>query len=458
MDPSSKLGYQHFKSKVAKTVFRLALVIVPIYLVVFIYRKYQMGFDFFVGIQIIAQLMMILSAASGRLIRKDTQYLLFILSATVTSLIGIAKYGIVSSGWLVMMFIIFFGFLILRGFLRWLPIVLTGIAAVAGSVFHLSQGVHGKTIRFIDSTAAWIDHTLVLTATTAGVIAIALWIVRSIIAANTELVEQTKELDKRKKIAEKAAKAKEEFLSIASHEMRTPLHPIVAYADLLAGEDLEPDLLRAVQGIQTSAGDLTNRIDQILDYVSISSRDHAFDEKPFDLVEVYESIRERLERSTDIGGLMIRASTNLDSNEPFFIIGDKKRISQAITNLVDNAIKFTHRGFIKFKLRVKPVADEKTIKITIEVEDSGVGIAKEFSEKIYEPLYQIDSSMHRNEGGLGLGLSIAKLIVELLDDGSIEHYSKEKLGTRFIVQFSAKIAESFQESESDNSTRVTHSK
>ena len=249
-------------------------------------------------------------------------------------------------------------------------------------------------------------------------------------------VEQTKkelektiiELNKAKQITEEATLAKSSFLANMSHEIRTPLNGIIGMADLaLMDENNTESQTERLNDIRQSGESLLDIINEILDISKIEANKLILEEVEFNTRDLIKKIEKLLSVKTFRKELEF--TTNISSDMPDILIGDPLRIRQILINLAGNAIKFTNKGSVS--INVKLLKKEKNnLKIEFSVEDTGIGISKEKIAYLFESYSQAEKSTARRHGGTGLGLTISKKLVEMMD-GTIEVESEIGKGSKF---------------------------
>ncbi|HRD99222.1 MAG TPA: ATP-binding protein, partial [Rubrivivax sp.] len=235
-------------------------------------------------------------------------------------------------------------------------------------------------------------------------------------------------------VAEAANRAKGEFLAIVSHEIRTPINAVLGIGDLLAETPLNEEQRSHLAVLRRAGDNLSALINDLLDLARIDAGRLELDPAPFELRPVLDQQLAVVFVSAISKGLQLHLDVAADV--PDCVMGDRKRLAQALLNLLGNAVKFTQQGSVTLAVRREPGQAEV---LRFQVRDTGMGIAPERCESIFEPFTQADGSVTRNYGGSGLGLTITRRLVNLMG-GDIELVSA--LGEGSIFTFTASLPSS----------------
>jgi signal transduction histidine kinase len=255
--------------------------------------------------------------------------------------------------------------------------------------------------------------------------------------SNLLLKEKNNELQMAKEKAEKASKARAEFLSTVSHELRTPLNAINGITHLLIEENPKPSQMNYLTSLKFSGNYLLTFINEILEINRIESSAIETENITFNLKLLLQNIQNSLKELASINNNAF--TVEIDPNIPDFLIGDPTKLSQIFLNLINNALKFTKNGEVKVIILTNETNDEFT-SIHFEILDTGIGIPEEKIESVFESFSQGSIEINRKYGGTGLGLTIVKKLVDILG-GKIKLESQVGKGSAFSFDLSFKIGD-----------------
>ena len=212
--------------------------------------------------------------------------------------------------------------------------------------------------------------------------------------------------------ADSANQAKSEFLANMSHEIRTPMNLILGTSQLLERTQLDQRQRNLLEVLYRNGQTLLTLINDILDLSKLEARELKIEESPFDLPDMLEIMRANFGPNAETKGTTIQL--DIDDTLPTVVVGDSFRLQQVLRNLLSNAVKFTEQGKIEIKAQnISQTRSSVTMRVSII--DSGIGISPDAQDNLFEPFIQADSSSTRKYGGTGLGLTISRRIIELMN-------------------------------------------
>ncbi len=249
----------------------------------------------------------------------------------------------------------------------------------------------------------------------------------------SDRIAAEKALIRAKEAAESADRAKSEFLTVVSHEVRTPINAVIGFAKLLRDTELAADQVEYVNNIQQSGVTLEGLIADILDVSRLEAGQLEVETMPFTLRDCIDDLRQHFGPIADQAGLKL--NIKVDPNVPMIVNGDQARFRQVLHNIMGNAFKFTEQGSIDVNItcaRGEQIDNEGICQVRLfaEVADTGIGIPSHRIRELFKPFNQMDTSSTRRRGGTGLGLVISKRLCELMG-GAISVESEPDIGSTF---------------------------
>lgn len=246
-----------------------------------------------------------------------------------------------------------------------------------------------------------------------------------------------KMIEQVKSEAEAASKIKSEFVANVTHELRTPVNGILGNTRILLEKDQDSEQLRILQTIEHGCNEMNNLINSILDFSKLEAGKFTLENRKFEFRNMIDYVKTtHMPKITEKG---LKFFVTISPEIPEFIIGDELRIGQILNNLLSNACKFTHVGRVSLEV-LKTAQDKNRMELVFMVVDTGIGIDKADSDKLFKSFSQVDASVSRKYGGTGLGLNISKQLVELMG-GNITVDSEKNKGTMFSFSIWVEIPE-----------------
>jgi len=225
-------------------------------------------------------------------------------------------------------------------------------------------------------------------------------------------IKEENELEKELEVAQKASEAKSSFLSNMSHEIRTPINAVLGLNEMIIREGTDPQILEYANGVKSAGNSLLGIINDILDFSKIEAGKMDILAVPYNLSSTINDLINLVQKRAENKGLEFKLDVN--SKIPASLIGDEIRIKQCVTNILTNAVKYTEEGSVTMYVTYRKVDDEN-IFLRFRVLDTGIGIKQEDLDKLYSPFERIEEIRNRSIEGTGLGMSIVKKLLALMD-------------------------------------------
>jgi len=307
---------------------------------------------------------------------------------------------------------------------------------LAAGTFYQGKPNGAICLQQCDRPRHWTPDEVELFEALAGQLGIALAqadLLRQEVQRREELARSNQALQAAKEAADAANRAKSEFLANMSHEIRTPLNAVLGFSELLKGLVAEPQGQSYLEAIASSGKTLLALIDDILDLSKIEANRLELRYEPVNLRSVAREIYQIFQQKARDKHLTL--ALHLDPALPDRVLFDEVRLRQILFNLVGNALKFTEQGTVRLVMQAAPSPESaRTVDLELRVTDTGIGIAPENQEKIFQAFVQSDGQSTRKYGGTGLGLAIVQHLTSMLG-GQLQLRSQLGLGSRFTLRF-----------------------
>ncbi len=309
--------------------------------------------------------------------------------------------------------------------------------ALARGIRERAESIVREETRMLDERRRMLDSQLssaALIATGAGLVALFMGVYTFVMMRRALLaLDREADLLRQKEHAERADRDKSEFLANMSHEIRTPMNAVLGFADLLRAGVTDPRQRNHVEAIRTSGRALLSIINDILDLSKIEAGRLEIRLAPMSVRAVFDDVRTIFSKQAKDRGVALEFAVGDDV--PGGLLFDAPRLRQILFNLVGNAVKFTSHGSISVRAEAELRRDDETrADLRIAVADTGIGIAAEHHDAVFEPFRQVGAGIDREFGGTGLGLSISRRLAHALG-GTVGLRSELGAGSTFTLDF-----------------------
>ncbi|MCR5772039.1 MAG: hybrid sensor histidine kinase/response regulator, partial [Butyrivibrio sp.] len=248
-------------------------------------------------------------------------------------------------------------------------------------------------------------------------------------------LKEDQKLQTELEVAQKSSEAKSSFLSNMSHEIRTPINAILGMNEMILRQDNDPEILEYAMNIKSAGNSLLSIINDILDFSKIEAGKMDILPVNYNLSSMINDLVNMISVRAEGKGLDI--NVNVDENIPDQLEGDEVRIKQCVTNILTNAVKYTEKGSVTMEVTYKE-ADDDNISLRFTVSDTGIGIKEEDLNKLFSPFERIEETRNRTIEGTGLGMSIVKKLLAMMDT-KLEVKSVYGEGSEFSFEIIQKV-------------------
>ncbi len=260
-----------------------------------------------------------------------------------------------------------------------------------------------------------------------------------VLVDDTEHYRYMAELEKQKEIADSANKAKSRFLANMSHEIRTPINVVLGFDEMIIRESSEKSIRKYAADIMSASKTLLSLINDILDLSKAEAGKMEIIPQQYELASLINDLNNLVRSGAEKKGL--KFNLNVNRHIPNLLFGDEVRIRQCVTNLLTNAVKYTREGFVTLHVSCSDIKKDEghlSIELRFEVEDSGIGMKPETLEDLFSPYKRIEEERNRNIEGTGLGMSITRQLLELMDS-DLKVESEYGKGTRISFEIMQEV-------------------